>query len=69
MVLELGHFRKQIRNTENILICGAGEGWRRSGGQNKRSVTKSQRGQEYSTNNRKEGRLNGLDKSCVGTTF
>jgi len=32
MVLKLGHFGKEIRNTWKILKCGAGEGWRRSGG-------------------------------------
>jgi hypothetical protein len=29
MVLKLGHFGKQIRNTGDILKCGAGEGWKR----------------------------------------
>jgi hypothetical protein len=28
-VLTLGHGGKQIRNTLNLLKCGAGEGWRR----------------------------------------
>jgi len=32
MVLKLGHFREQIRNTWKVLKCGAGEGWRRSVG-------------------------------------
>jgi hypothetical protein len=30
MVLKLGHFKKQIRNTQKVLKCGAGEGWRSS---------------------------------------
>jgi hypothetical protein len=30
MVLKLGHFGQQSRNTLNVLKCGAGEGWRRS---------------------------------------
>jgi len=29
MVLKLGHFKKQIRNTWELLKCGAEEGWRR----------------------------------------
>jgi hypothetical protein len=29
MMLKIGHFRKQIRNTWKELKCGAGEGWRR----------------------------------------
>jgi len=33
MVLKLGHFEKQIRNTLKVLKCGAGEGWSRSAGQ------------------------------------
>jgi hypothetical protein len=32
MVLKLRHFRKYIRNTWNVLQCGAGEGWRRAVG-------------------------------------
>jgi len=32
MVLKLGHFGQQIRNTWKVLKCGAGEGWRRSVG-------------------------------------
>jgi len=32
MVLKLGRFRQQIRNTWKVLKCGAGEGWRRSVG-------------------------------------
>jgi len=32
VVLKLAHFGKQIRNTWKGLKCGAGEGWRRSGG-------------------------------------
>jgi len=32
MVLKLGHFGQQIRNTWNVLKCGAGEGWRRPAG-------------------------------------
>ena len=32
MVLKLGHFGQQIRNTWKDLKCGAGEGWRRSVG-------------------------------------
>jgi hypothetical protein len=32
MVLRLGHFEKQIRNTWKALKCGAGEEWRRSAG-------------------------------------
>jgi hypothetical protein len=30
MLLKLGHFRKQIRNSWKVLKCGAGEGWRKS---------------------------------------
>ena len=32
MVLKLGHFVQQIRNTWKVLKCGAEEGWRRSVG-------------------------------------
>jgi hypothetical protein len=32
MVLKLGRFEQQIRNTYKVLKCGAGEGWRRSFG-------------------------------------
>ena len=32
MVLKLGCFGQQIRNTWKVLKCGAGEGWRRSVG-------------------------------------
>jgi hypothetical protein len=32
VVLKLGHFRKRIRNTWNILKYGAREGWRKSVG-------------------------------------
>ena len=32
MVLKLGRFGQQIRNTWKVLKCGAGEGWRRSVG-------------------------------------
>jgi hypothetical protein len=32
MVLKLGRFGKQIRNTWKVLKCGVGEGWRRSVG-------------------------------------
>jgi hypothetical protein len=32
MVLKIGPFVNQIRNTWNDLKCGAGEGWRRSVG-------------------------------------
>jgi hypothetical protein len=32
MVLKLGHFGKQIRNTWKVMKYGAGEGWRRSFG-------------------------------------
>jgi len=32
MVLKLGHFGQQIRNTWKVLKCGAGEGWSRSVG-------------------------------------
>jgi len=32
MVLKLGHFGQQIRNTWKVVKCGAGEGWRRSAG-------------------------------------
>jgi hypothetical protein len=33
MVLKLGRFGQQIRNTWRVLKCGAGEGWRRTDGQ------------------------------------
>jgi hypothetical protein len=29
VVLKLGHFGKRIRNTREVLKCGAGTGWRR----------------------------------------
>ena len=29
MVLKLGHFGQEIRNTWKVLKCGAGEGWRK----------------------------------------
>jgi hypothetical protein len=32
MLLEIGHFGYQIRNTLKILKCGVGEGWRRAVG-------------------------------------
>jgi len=31
-VLKLGHFGNQIRNTWEVLKCGAGEGWIRAFG-------------------------------------
>jgi hypothetical protein len=34
MVLKLGCFGQQIRNTRKILKCGVGEGWRKSFGPN-----------------------------------
>jgi len=33
MVLKLGHFEKQMRNTWKVLESGARDGWRRSFGQ------------------------------------
>jgi hypothetical protein len=30
VVLKIGRFGQQIRNTWRVLKCGAGEGWRRS---------------------------------------
>jgi hypothetical protein len=35
----------------------------------KRSITKSRRGEERRTNNKKEGRPTGLVTSCLGTTL
>jgi hypothetical protein len=32
MVLKLGHFGQQIRNTWKVFKCGAGERWKRSVG-------------------------------------
>jgi hypothetical protein len=32
MVLKVGRFGQQIRNTWKVLKCGVGEGWRRSVG-------------------------------------
>ena len=32
MLLKLGHFDKEIRNSWKVSNCGAGEGWRRSVG-------------------------------------
>ena len=32
MVMKLGRFGKQIRNTWRVLKCGVGEGWKRSFG-------------------------------------
>jgi hypothetical protein len=32
MVLKIGRFGQQIRNTWKVLKCGDGEGWRRSVG-------------------------------------
>jgi hypothetical protein len=40
MVLNLGHFEKQIRNTWEVLESGAGEGWRRSFGPIMRKMMK-----------------------------
>jgi hypothetical protein len=31
VVLKLGYFGEEIRNTLKVLKCGAGEGWKRSG--------------------------------------
>jgi hypothetical protein len=60
-------FGKWIRNTQNLLKCGAAEGGR-SVVQivNKcRSVTNSQEGAEYPANNKKEGRLTALVTPCI----
>jgi hypothetical protein len=40
VVLKLGRFRQQIRNTWKVLKCGTGEGWRRSVGLNMREMKK-----------------------------
>jgi hypothetical protein len=32
VLLKLGRFGQQIRNTWKVLKCGAGEGWKRSVG-------------------------------------
>jgi hypothetical protein len=32
MVLKIGRFGQQIRNTCKVLKCGVGEGWRKSAG-------------------------------------
>jgi len=40
MVLKLGRFGQQIRNTWKVLKCGAGEGWRRSVGPIMREMKK-----------------------------
>jgi hypothetical protein len=32
MVMELGHFGQQIRNTSRVIKCDAGKGWRKAVG-------------------------------------
>jgi hypothetical protein len=66
VVLKLGHFGKEIRNTGKVLKCCAGEGWRSVGPIcEKWSTTKSQRGEEYPTNSKRR-KANWIGTSCVG---
>jgi hypothetical protein len=72
MVLEIGHFRKEIRNTWKGSKCGAGEGCRRSVGpivyKMKKPYTESRR-RGISCTQYKEGMLTGLVTLFVGTAF
>jgi len=43
------HFEQQIKNTRKGLQCDSGEGWRC---EKWRSITKNQRGEKYSTNDK-----------------
>jgi len=48
MMLKLGRFGRQIRNTWKVLKYGAGEGWRRPVGSIMREIKKSMnRGVSY----------------------
>ena len=72
MVLKLGRFGQQIRNTWKVLKCGAGEGWRRSVGpilweMKKCYLESMSRGISYVKY--ENGRLTGLVTPYVETAF
>jgi hypothetical protein len=83
VVVELGHFGKQIRNTWTVLKNSAGEGWRswtdRVGNEKALHRVKGEMNIVHAVNRRKEGRkeerkegwkegrLTGLVTSCLGT--
>jgi hypothetical protein len=55
MVMKLGHYRKEIRNTWRVLKCGAAEEWRSAGPivLKMKKYYIGQGGQEYPTYNKK----------------
>jgi hypothetical protein len=59
MVLKLGHFGKQNRNTWKVLKCGAGEEWRRLVGRSCkiRSITYSQGREKWHIYNKKKNTI------------
>jgi len=72
MVLKLGCFGQQIRNTWKVLKFGAGEGWRRSvrlimWEMKKYYLGSRSRGISYMK--QANGRLTGLVTFCVETAF
>jgi hypothetical protein len=72
MMLKLGYFRTEIRNTLKVFKCGAGEGWRRSVGPIAWKIRKSYiqsrwRGTSHIQHNEK--RLTGMVTSSVRTAF
>jgi len=72
MVLEFGHFGKQIIRTLKVLQCGVEEGWRRSVApivwkMKKYCIGTRRKGIFCVLSN--GGRLTGLVTSCVGTAF
>jgi len=72
MVLKLGYFRTEIRNTLKVFKCGAGEEWRRSVGSIEWKIRKSyiqSRRKGTSLIQHNEKRLTGMVTSCVRTAF
>ena len=71
MVLKLGYFRTEIRNTSKVFKCSAGEGWRRSVGLIEWKIRKSyiQSRRKGASLTQYEKRLTGMVTSCVRTAF
>jgi hypothetical protein len=70
MVLKLGYFRTEIKNTFKVFKCGAGEGWSRSVGLIEWEIRKSyiqSRRKETSLIQHNEKQLTGMVTSCVRT--
>jgi hypothetical protein len=70
MVLKGGYFGKQIKNTFEVVKCGAGEGLGRSVGMivcELKKTYKESRGRDISYKQCKKGRLTGFVTSCIGT--